>query len=111
MSEIDLDAIQTRATMATRGPWHVEWDGTGYPQRVLNDAAVLVAETCTGPEWPPTDAEFIAHARDDIPALLAQVEYLRGRIERVLERHGHLGSLCEADEYELREALKRTGER
>jgi len=76
MSEIDLDAIQTRATMATRGPWHVEWDGTGYPQRVFNDAAVLVAETCTGPEWPPTDAEFIAHARTDVPALLARIAEL-----------------------------------
>jgi len=76
MSEPDLDAIQTRATMATRGPWHVEWDGTGYPQRVFNDAAVLVAETCTGPEWPPTDAEFIAHARADVPALLARIAEL-----------------------------------
>src|SRR5689334_8305279 len=85
MCEIDLDAVQSRASMATRGPWHVEWDGTGYPQRVFNDAAVLVAETCTGPEWPPTDAEFIAHARTDVPALLARIAELEAERDDALD--------------------------
>lgn len=42
------------------GPWHVELGQRGYPQRISNPAAVVVAETFTGPEARPAEAEHIA---------------------------------------------------
>ena len=66
-----LDEIQARADAATRGPWSIWRSGTDYPQSVVanDDGLSLVAETFTGPQHPAADAEFIAHARTDVPAL------------------------------------------
>lgn len=81
---LDLDAIRERADAATKGPWHVEYCGErGYPQRVCNDAAVTVADTHWGGGGLAPDAEFIAHAREDVPALLAEIQQLRAELEAV----------------------------
>lgn len=75
---LDLEAIRARVTAATRGPWHAEYFGKrGYPQRIGTDDATVVAETFDGGGGPAANAEFIAHARQDIPALLAEVQRLR----------------------------------
>jgi len=88
---LDLDAIRARAEAATAGPWAawLDQDGADHMHGLLmvgNAAAVIpdgesyvdgvdvnpIAHTYT-----PEDREFIAHAREDIPALLAKVERLR----------------------------------
>ena len=90
MTQEQLDAIASRSTAAERGPWVVlnggdnetptfidgpegdvlirDWWGSGY----LRDEYVWVKEP---------NAEFIAHAREDIPALLAEIDRLRGEQE------------------------------
>ena len=77
---LDLDPIKARATAATGGPWGVE------DARVFGDDGRTQVCTLSGTRaWLP-DAEFIAHARQDIPALLAEVERIRGRIEALHPR-------------------------
>lgn len=72
MTQEQLDAIQGRVNDATKGRWDYAitgkldaWDG--------NRAAPVIDFGKIYPE----DAEFIIHAREDVPALLAEVERLR----------------------------------
>jgi hypothetical protein len=85
---LDLSAIEARAAAATPGPWREDWEGTNHFE-VISDAAdsprywvltvsspnrqLLIhnAAPCHGP-----DLTFIAHARSDIPALVAEVRCL-----------------------------------
>mgnify|MGYP006961905552 CR=1 FL=1 len=83
---LDLDAIEARADAATDGPWlasHNLTDDT-HDVSVLysNGIGVLVADFHKRPD----DARFAAHARTDVPALIAalrkaeaQVAHLRGQ--------------------------------
>jgi hypothetical protein len=92
VTTIDLDAIRQREQAATEGPWihtgrnhistpdiHVDeanWGGEG-----LNGYRLV----CDGDEgaWRAADAEFIAHAREDIPALLAEIDRLRSQVAEI----------------------------
>ena len=68
---LEIEAIRQRAEKATEGPWYYIDFGDG---RAISSEATE-EEVC----MPITDydADFIAHAREDIPALLAEVEQLR----------------------------------
>ncbi len=87
MSTLDLEPIKARLAAATPGPWgfHV------LPQPVGITVATIHSEqgpreTCWTVDLPPEiggmgtekDAEFIANAPEDIAALVAEVERLRG---------------------------------
>jgi hypothetical protein len=74
MTDIDIDAIRRRADAATDGPW------TGANYRM----ALAGLATSTGNH--AADAEFIAHARTDVPALLAEVERLRAELTQANEQ-------------------------
>jgi len=67
---IDLDVIKARCNAATSLPWTAQlYDGDWWeikPVAMGQDYGI-----CEQP-----DAEFIAHAREDIPALIAEVEQL-----------------------------------
>lgn len=94
--DLDLDAIEARANAATPGPWTTiyrspdELDGQRFdhgpsvPCLVMSPDCELhpVADasrngTCADPFSWGNDAEFIAHARTNIPALVAEVRRLR----------------------------------
>lgn len=82
----DLAAIQARADAATLGPWQWAWDddaspplGQTYGVTDLGNHPVAVTSTSRDGH---ADADFIAHARTDIPALLAEVAELRAANER-----------------------------
>ncbi len=90
---LDLDAIRARADAATPGPWHVEKLPYRYPQRVTTNAALIVAETYIDPAHEPAEAIFIAHARTDVPALLAEVERLRAAGDRMAALLGDQATL------------------
>lgn len=90
---LDLEAIKARAAAATEGPW--EWDNPTIGQHwscpepwteVVN-ADVACMSYCYGGSVRPiesdADGHFIAHAREDIPALLAEVDEARKRLARV----------------------------
>lgn len=93
-NKFDLQAIRARSEAATPGPW--EWRVCG------NDSVYIRAETLDGVieleddysgypecgehlimEMLGHDADFIAHARTDIPAMLAEVGRLQAENERL----------------------------
>ncbi|HEV2929940.1 MAG TPA: hypothetical protein VGW74_14705, partial [Propionibacteriaceae bacterium] len=88
---LDLDAIEARADAATPGPWHGEHEQ--YEGREL--LCVSIGDygwVCSGERSPEydidseqgkADAEFIAHARTEVPALVAEVRGLRAELERM----------------------------
>ncbi|WP_232696123.1 hypothetical protein [Brevibacillus daliensis] len=84
----DLEAIRERAEKATLGPW--EWsDGdyinnngdfrTSAGEPICHFGGHYGYETFTGMEPELVDIEFIAHSREDIPNLLAEIDRLNNR--------------------------------
>lgn len=103
---LDLDAIRARADKATPGPWKVRdpfrrGTGRNWYIGVTSAEFSLNAEMWAGkgravdPQR-VADGEFIAHAREDIPELLAEIERLR---RLVFEHHaaGVLASVMAGD--------------
>lgn len=90
MTDPDLDAIEARANAAKRGPWVVEtpesvYGHDGGPDWI--DLRWVSDEDTVGDDDPPwlgpmlvTDAEFIAHARTDVPALIAALREARAKV-------------------------------
>src|SRR5262245_25053072 len=77
MNQSELHAIREREKNATPGPWRV-LEPDPHKGRIQWDVAD--ADECiVGCWWDhgKANAEFIAHARTDIPALLAAVDALR----------------------------------
>lgn len=72
-----LRAIQARLEKATQGPW---WQGPYYKADVDSSAGIVRANCWMTPQA-IADAEFIAHAREDIPYLLAALTDLTARAE------------------------------
>lgn len=80
MKPVDVEAIRARANAATAGPWEAYLD----PEVERYDPAVcangrVVARLEAETEW--DDVQFIAHARQDIPAMLEEIEALRREAE------------------------------
>jgi hypothetical protein len=90
---LDLDIIQARADAATEGPWAWEatgekdnsWavgliqDDDGEPIEGENEPGdnIVIEGICEGIDAHIPDAEFIAHARQDVPALVAELRAAR----------------------------------
>lgn len=111
MDDARLDAIQARADSATKGPWE---QGTGYFQNVYVRVAGegpcggLLITTCQESH----DAIFIAHAREDVPALVAEVRRLRAYADELHEERYLLReseARLDADVRRLREENARLG--
>lgn len=79
---LDLEAVERRVNAATQGPW-INDDNEGFSRwkiwercapsghRKPGAIIALLENDCE------EDAAFIAHARTDIPALLAEIHKLR----------------------------------
>lgn len=67
-----LDEIQARCDAATLGPWEFTPGGAIY-----HDPLKLIAHVLGSGEDSVSNASFIAHSREDIPYLLAEVKRLR----------------------------------
>jgi hypothetical protein len=98
MTDIDTQAIRERCDAATPGPWIAKrFD----PYR--NRAAIYQtpeAQKVNPLRWQVTaicrearaqDADFIEHAREDVPVLLAEVERLRAALLAVEWAGGDIG--------------------
>lgn len=96
MSPEELDAIRARCEKATKGPWNASahLSGTCYgwdwQERfsAFNVAPHIASGTRGGKPGDDglpqaiADAEFIAHARSDVPALLDLIEeFQQGRTQ------------------------------
>jgi len=68
-----LDEIQARVRDSSSGPWDVS--GQSVLSQVVR--SIPVAQNVVSP-W---DADFIAHSREDVPFLLAEVTRLTAIIE------------------------------
>lgn len=78
---IDIDAIRARCGGATRGPWRSYVEGRDH----LSGSSLIKT---AGPDIELTgataaDQDFIAHARQDIPKLLAEIVRLKALISDV----------------------------
>ena len=85
MTEDEIAAALDRAEAAGRGPWWASWEGrdhesgdsfigTGSPGERGPDLYV----STDGRPGPVEVLDFIAHARQDVPALVAEIRRLRG---------------------------------
>lgn len=75
---LDLDAIKARIDAAAPGPWYTD----GY-DNVVTEQGDLLSDT---PDAELT-AQFIAHSREDVPALVAEVERRRWQARMVRQLH------------------------
>jgi hypothetical protein len=92
---MNLDEIRARAEAATPGPWHLDGRSICADVEISHDGPVdgkwRKTVACSVGAWlsgrpTDTDAEFIAHAREDVPALLALVESLTAENARLRSR-------------------------
>lgn len=97
-----LAEITARADAATEGPWLKDElrDGSLIVcvERVQvsvsdGEARLFGALIFEAGHATPRDVEFVAHARQDVPALLAEVDRLNARVAE-LERQAPDGSRC-----------------
>lgn len=91
MTEQQLAEIAARAEAAPKGPWYVERNEPTLTNFVTNrDGSMQVSLGYVGNR---TEAEgaFITHAREDVPALLAEVER---RDQRIAELQQGLDDLA-----------------
>ena len=94
-----LAEIRERESKATKGPWHLHfYNVPGDPVYAIEDGDGDGGELAqfwggTDPEeWPAeANAEFTAHARQDIPLLLTLLDQAQRDTDRVdwLERNPH----------------------
>jgi len=80
LTDEQLAEIRKRAEAATAGPWGIE-DGEIVSLTELI-ADLFPSTVCDGYDSQGT-AEFIAHAREDVPKLLAEIERLTKVIKYV----------------------------
>jgi hypothetical protein len=80
-----LAEIEARAGKATEGPWLV---GSAFGEDGLLPHEVVISPKQPTVDLPATpqgrrDAQFIAHAREDIPDLLAELEWKHSQLMTV----------------------------
>lgn len=115
-SATTLAAIREREQAATEGPWlaDVLVDADNRPVVLLpdpdDDDAALILFAADAPVASEGDAEFIAHAREDIPRLVAAIEAalkphqpgrvtIYGNLCKLHENHRHFSiTRTEADD-------------
>lgn len=84
-----IETIRKRAEAATPGPWDAGLRsvcGEAFGEEGLWE--------WFGASPREHDADFIAHAREDIPWLLAEVERLRGVCDELIETHTRYKMAC-----------------
>lgn len=101
-SKADLDAIRARADAAEPGPWEfkvLHWRG-GFGTKTK---CLVIGSWWDSNPMPPATARFIAHAREDVPTLLALVDAQQEQITRLREKVADMECLLPA----LRQAERR----
>ena len=127
VTDLDLDAIEARANAASDGPWIVvhepAWEAddvqhpdvikVGAPLYVGDDEPFTVCLVSTDYEDDPVDvlgdAEFIAHARTDVPALVAALREARAEVERISVSLGGMVEWLAEIVVDTRDALRAGG--
>ena len=90
MTDSELDEIEQRAAATTPGPWTAYIEGRdhtsgddfimiGEPGTAQIDVYVTHYSGTSPKPAPDADLDFIAHARRDIPQLVAEIRRLRSQ--------------------------------
>jgi hypothetical protein len=83
--------IQQRAEAATPGPWSTHED---WPGRVFSDGNPNYLHIARTTGWnAEANERFIAHAREDVPALLAELSTVRAELRVARGRVAELEAL------------------
>ena len=90
MTDEQLAAIRDRETRATKGPWLVE-DTPDLNRWVTSENSTLEANFGYRGNSNRDDAEFAAHAREDIPLLLDEVARLQAIVTAAYEFADEMG--------------------
>ena len=93
MDEI-LAAIQERCDKATKGPWILG----GCSGRMITTPSGYVGDGFLADFDTQDNAEFSAHARDDVPRLLAWGRVMRKELQDRLATWPHDKALARAEE-------------
>ncbi|SCX52158.1 hypothetical protein [Lysinibacillus fusiformis] len=97
MKQEQLNAIKERVAKATQGPWLF----SKYGNVILNNNYEITEGFAN-----KLDALFIANARKDVPALVAEVERLHKALEKVMEVEAPIAEGWETPAYKIaQEAL------
>lgn len=81
MTDKELSEIKARADAATPGPWRVDAVDNESGQTLY--CAEVFIEPGVSAVWRMNpNASFIAHARTDVPELVAEVKRLRSELAR-----------------------------
>lgn len=124
MKQEQLNAIKERVTKATKGPWEVAYD-TDDRDHVVDiwfdgedNGHAEIHDNNFGNA--PYNAKFISHAREDVPALVAEVERLQkllntekqNYVDHLKETKDQLNRVTTLDSevLRLREALEKVME-
>lgn len=100
--EKKLAEIEARAAMALPPPWRsCAWDPMERPHVHKDLPEQKHCHPYSDLPMTPSDAEFIAHAREDVPWLIARARELQARLR---DRFEHCGQLVEENQ-QLRERL------
>jgi len=97
---IDLDEIERCANAATPGPWKHEGQEVraachvAFCGEAANSRGATNAQDCT------RNARFIASARTDVPALIAEVRRLRGEIDAMAAELHAMSVRRDAEDHE-----------
>ena len=107
MTSRQLQEIKARCDAATPGPWCKD-DGEALKVRAPHGGYVTILGNLIGhhgsggreqPDTVSANADFIAHARTDIPALIAEVRWLRGLVDAYKKLSGCTDIFIFAAEY------------
>ena len=90
LTKRDLESIKERAEKATPGPWCVAGSERDYviakhgdSERCSDNPVIYADDDCL--HGRKEDAEFIAHARSDVPQLVDEVYRLRVMMQGVFD--------------------------
>lgn len=112
MDEERLAEIEARANAATPGPWEAgesafdSSTGGGSCLGVFAPTKYSPRALLANEVFDEADAAFIAHARADVPDLVAEMRRLRDTLERLVHRAEHTAQTMQ-DHSHLWAAAKR----
>ena len=82
-----LDEIEARANAATEGPWRKFQTAQTATTYVVGPRGFLAGGLIIGETYERDNAEFIAHARTDVPWLIEQVRKRDAALRAVMDLH------------------------
>jgi hypothetical protein len=100
---LDLDQIEARANAATPGPWCTDSWEIYQDSEYQPGISFWIGETCRADEENDgrADAEFVAAARTDVPAMAAEIRRLRAELADLQTVAVHARSALAALCYDL----------